>query len=87
VAAAKASLEEAERLEPELGGIFIARAMQAMYAGQFQQALDLCEEAARRDPSRHTVQSWTLRAKIYERMGRPAEAQAALQRARAAGSP
>lgn len=87
VAASRISLAEAEKLEPELGAIFIARALQALYAGQYDEALVLCQEAAKRDPARHTAQSWSLRAKVYEKMNKPDEARTARQRARAAGSP
>ena len=85
VVASRLSLDEAERLEPDLGAIYINHALLALYAGQFEEALAQCAEAERRDPTRFTGRAWSLRAKIYEAMGKPDEARAARQQAQQGG--
>jgi choline-sulfatase len=75
--AAEKSLAEAQRIEPELGAIYITRAKEAMREERYQEALTLAEEAGRRDPSRYRSLSWIVRARVYENMGRAAQARAA----------
>ena len=75
------SLQEAERLEPDFGGIYMTRAIHAVRTGQSDQAIQFCAQARQRDPARFWQKSWLLTARIYELMGRPQEAQAAQMRA------
>ncbi|MHC4611216.1 MAG: sulfatase-like hydrolase/transferase, partial [Planctomycetota bacterium] len=81
VAAASTSLAQAELLEPDHGEIFLVRARHALRAREYEQAIALCQEARKRDPTRHTATSWSLEARVYQEMGRPAEAEAAYERA------
>ena len=85
--AAGISIAEAERLEPELGAVYIARAKFAWLAGQHDEAVGHCRTAAERDPMRFAASAWQLAADIYDSMGRPAEAAAARRRAAEAGNP
>jgi tetratricopeptide (TPR) repeat protein len=77
----KVSLAEAERLEPELGSIYMMRARQCQHEGRLEEALALCAEALRRDP-RFSLDSWMLQAELYDSLGKAAEAQAARQHAK-----
>lgn len=74
VEAWRVSLAEAERIEPEHGGVCLARAIHAMHTGQYQQALAYCEEARVRDPTRYTGRSRLLQGRIHQLMGRADEA-------------
>ncbi len=78
----RVSLAEAERLDPQLGSVFIVRAIQAFRDQRFDEALELAREAGRRDPTRYGRDSWALQAEILKAAGRPAEAKAAEERAR-----
>ena len=68
------SLDRAQRLDPDFGGSYLSMALHAMYAERYQSALELCATARYRDPSRYTQRSWSLQARIYDKMGRPVEA-------------
>ncbi len=87
VAAWETCLAEAERLEPELGAVPLMRAVHAFQMQQYELALALCAEAARRDPVRYGARSWSLRGRVYEALGRMEEAEAAFERSRAGGTP
>lgn len=87
VAGFEVSLAEAERLEPELGSIYMVRARRAKQEGRLEEALALCEEALRRDPTRYALDSLSVQVELYRLLGRPAEAEAAGQRARQLGAP
>lgn len=82
LAASEVSLAEAESLDPDLGGIYITRALQALYAKRYEEALNYCAEARRRDPTRYTAKSWSLQAKVHQALGQLDEARAAMERAR-----
>lgn len=62
------SLAEAERLEPNLGAIFISRALRALHAQQYAEALSHCEQARTRDPTRYAAQARSLEAEIRRTM-------------------
>ena len=79
--ACRVSLAEAERLDPDLGEIYLTRARHAVRDKQYDRAITECEAAARRDPTRYAARSWLLQGKIYEEMGRPTDALAACERA------
>ncbi len=78
------SLEEAASRDPDHGEIYLLRAERAAEAGDWAQAMELCAEARRRDPTRHTATSWSLQGFMYRRMGRREEARAAFKQAYAA---
>jgi arylsulfatase A-like enzyme/Flp pilus assembly protein TadD len=82
--AAQAALARAAELESDHGEVPLLRAEMAMEAADYRAALALCEEARRRDPTRHTATSWSLQGDILERLGQPAEARACFERAYAA---
>jgi hypothetical protein len=73
LAGSAASLTEAERLEPELGSVCIVRAMQALHAGRYDEALQWAQEARRRDPTRFTSDSLVVEGGVREAMARPGE--------------
>jgi choline-sulfatase len=77
----RTSLAQAEQLEPESGEVFLVRARHALYTGQLAEALAMCSEARRRDPTRCAAKSWSLEGAIQEQSGQPAEAEAAYARA------
>jgi len=69
IEAARRSLAEAERLEPDHGEILLLRAEMALDAGQYEAALNQCEEARRRDPTRQTHASWSVQGRVYRKWG------------------
>ena len=73
LAGSAASLSEAERLEPELGSVCIVRAMQALQARRYDEALRWAQEARRRDPTRFTSDSLVVEGRVREAMARPGE--------------
>ena len=82
--AARQALAEAERLDPAHGEIYLVRAEFARAGRQYEEALALCEEGRRRDPIRQTGNTWAFQGKVYNEMGRLAEAAAAYENAYAA---
>lgn len=78
------SLAESERLEPEGGAASLLRAHQAIRAKRYDEAMRWAKEAERRDPMRSGAESWLIQGKVHQEQGRPAEAQAAYERSRAA---
>jgi choline-sulfatase len=75
------SLAQAERLDPQFGEVFFARAGHALRNGRYEEAIAQCQEARRRDPTRCAAKSWSTEGRIYEEMGKPAEAEAAYEQA------
>jgi arylsulfatase A-like enzyme len=73
LAGSAASLTEAERLEPELGSVCIVRAMQALHARRYNEALEWAQEARRRDPTRFTSDSLVVEGRVREAIDRPDE--------------
>jgi tetratricopeptide (TPR) repeat protein len=71
------SLAQAERLDPQFGEVFFARAGHALRIGRQEEAIAQCREARKRDPTRCAAKSWSMEGRIYEEMGKPAEAEAA----------
>ena len=82
--AAQVALAEAERLDPAHGEIYLVRAVLALGAGRYAEAVALCQEGRARDPVRHTVTTWALQGKVYEAMGRLDNAKSAYESAYAA---
>ncbi len=80
------SLAEAERVEPNHGEIFLIRAHRAFEREAYEEAVQYCEEARRRDPTRHFATSWGLQGKVYEAWGRVADAKLAFEKAYRADS-
>ena len=73
LAGSAASLTEAERLEPDLGSVCIVRAMQALHARRYNEALHWAQEARRRDPTRFTSDSLVVEGRVREAIGRADE--------------
>jgi tetratricopeptide (TPR) repeat protein len=80
--ASMVSLDRAEQLESDHGGITLLRARHALDAGQLDQAVALCVQARETDPIRQTAAAWTLQAQVHEAQGNVADARAAYERAR-----
>ena len=73
----RVSLAQAERLEPESGDVFLARAKHARRSGRNDEAVAQCREARDRDPTRCAARSWVLEGEIYHETGNLAEAEQA----------
>jgi arylsulfatase A-like enzyme/tetratricopeptide (TPR) repeat protein len=79
--AVQASLDQAERLDPDNGEIYLLRAVLALDQRHYQEALTLCEQARARDPSRQTAAAWATQARAYEATGQWDQAELAYDRA------
>lgn len=76
-------LDQAQRLDPDDGTIYLIRARRAMNADRLDDALEFCRQAVMHDPSRATAQGRALAGVIHVRQGNTEQArtefQAALQ--------
>ena len=79
--AVQVALTRAVAIQPRHGDIWLLRAGLADEVGDFERAILLCQEARRRDPTRHTAKSWAAIGIILDQLKRPVDAKAAYERA------
>ena len=81
IEAARLALDQAERLQPNHGEIYLWRGEFARVAGDYDKAIELCEESRRRDPVRYTAPAWAFQGRLHEAMGQLGKAASAYQQA------